>query len=408
MTTTQVLSEDSQVLVLLCSGLGSDGGHKPLVATEWTQLATAIHESPLRRPGALLGLSTSRLVGDLGVSAEMADRLAALLRRSGQLALELERLETRGIGIVTRADDGYPRRLRRALGPTAPALFFVAGQRELLGAGGVAVVGSRDADERALGHATAIGRRCAGEGLSVISGAARGIDTAAMTAATDTGGAAVGIVADALERMVRRRELRHELSKGRILLASTEHPEARFTVWRAMARNRIVYALADAAIVVASGSEGGTWQGAVENLRAAWTPLHVMADDLRPGNRELIERGGMPLRQAELDGSEPLRALLARSPRGGGQLALLDDARPARAPASDMPYAGPSDSGASEDLFPHIWPRMQPFLRVPRSENDLAAAFHLQPSQARAWLSRAIDAGLVERTGRPKRYRLRT
>ncbi|MDX6647475.1 MAG: hypothetical protein QOK40_3202 [Miltoncostaeaceae bacterium] len=410
MTTTRALGDDAQAIALICSGLGSGSELQPLSPTEWTALRDAIHHSPLGRPGALLGLSQARIDSELAVGSDMARRLAGLLDRGGQLALELERLGGRGISLVTGADEAYPKRLRRILGPTAPPLLFVSGRDELLTAHGVAVVGSRDATDAAISEAVAIGRRCAADGLTVVSGAARGIDTAAMTAATEAGGTAVGIVSDALDRMVRRRELRDDLLAGALVLASSHHPESRFTVSRAMARNRIVYALAEAAIVVTSGTEGGTWQGAVENLRAAWTPLHVMADDPPPGNLELIERGGTPLRREQLAGPEPLAVILARGPRGLGQLTLLEDGPPGETSAAEPvpPHSGPPVSGGPEDLFPVVWPHLRAFLSAPRREGELASAFHLQPAQARAWLARAIEAGEVEHVGRPKRYRLRT
>ncbi len=62
-----------------------------------------------------------------------------------------------------------------------------------------------------------------------------------------------------------------------------------------MRRNRLIYVLSRAAVVVASSLEkGGTRSGALENLKARWVPLHVR-DDGSPGNRRLISEGGHPL-----------------------------------------------------------------------------------------------------------------
>ncbi len=64
-----------------------------------------------------------------------------------------------------------------------------------------------------------------------------------------------------------------------------------------MARNKYIYCLADAAIVVAADREqGGTWHGAMENLKRGWTPLWVKPHpDPASGNAELIRRGGREL-----------------------------------------------------------------------------------------------------------------
>jgi predicted Rossmann fold nucleotide-binding protein DprA/Smf involved in DNA uptake len=54
-----------------------------------------------------------------------------------------------------------------------------------------------------------------------------------------------------------------------------------------MERNKLIYALADWAIVVASAAgQGGTWTGALENLKAGWAPLFVRnGSDVPDGNR---------------------------------------------------------------------------------------------------------------------------
>jgi hypothetical protein len=60
-----------------------------------------------------------------------------------------------------------------------------------------------------------------------------------------------------------------------------------------MGRNRLIYTLADHAIVVASGVEqGGTWAGAIEALKAQWLPVFVLDHPNMPqGNRALLEKG---------------------------------------------------------------------------------------------------------------------
>ena len=61
-------------------------------------------------------------------------------------------------------------------------------------------------------------------------------------------------------------------------------------------RNRLIYTLADYAIVVASDFEkGGTWAGAIEALKAKWLPVFVLQHGHMPqGNTKLIERGAIP------------------------------------------------------------------------------------------------------------------
>lgn len=300
---TVPLSPDSQAILLLCSTLALPKGAtaKPLAPKEWSSLAASIHGSELRTPGALLGLDAGDLAGSLGVSPETGDRLAGLLAHGGRLALELDRLSTRGIWIVTRADDGYPPLLRSRLKATAPPVLFGAGRSAALVERSVAIVGSRDADQPSVTFATTLARSCARNRYAVVSGAARGIDTAAMLSASEAGGTAIGVVAEALERAARRQDLRADLAEGELTLIAAQHPAAGFTVGGAMGRNRLIYCLAEAAVVIASGESGGTRAGALENLKAGWVPLFVRSDSDAPeGNRELLDAGGLPITRAEV------------------------------------------------------------------------------------------------------------
>lgn len=300
---TVALSSDAKAIVLLCStlALSRESAPRPLAPKEWDSLAAKLHDSELRTPSALFRLEAGDIAGSLGVGPETARRLEALLARGGQLAIELDRLSTRGIWILTRANEEYPPLLRSRLKATAPPVLFGVGNPSALTDRSVAVVGSRDADEASTAFATVLGRTCARNGLAVVSGAARGIDSAAMLAAAEGGGIAIGVVAEALERAVRRQDLRAHIADGDLTLIATQHPGAGFSVGGAMGRNRLIYCLAEAAVVVAAGQSGGTHAGALENLKAGWVPLFVRDDsDAPPGNRELLDAGGLPITRDEL------------------------------------------------------------------------------------------------------------
>ena len=64
-----------------------------------------------------------------------------------------------------------------------------------------------------------------------------------------------------------------------------------------MGRNKVIYGLANYAVVVSSDLEkGGTWAGAVEALRGDWCPVFVRSgEDVPAGNRELLKRGAAPI-----------------------------------------------------------------------------------------------------------------
>ncbi len=293
-----MLSHDSRVLLLLCSHLGfeKDSELKPLTLREWNPLARKIQASMFGCPGEMLGQTVAEIQKQLAIPDAEAQRLGLLLERSRAVDEELERLASRGIQVTTRAALDYPSRYRERLKDSAPTILFYAGELALLGQPGMAVVGSRHLDQAGQECAIFIGNTCGLSGLVLYSGGAKGVDTLSMDAALEVRGSAVGVLADSLEQAVRESGIRNALTRGDLCLATPYSPNAGFSVGAAMGRNRLIYCLADYAIVVASDAEkGGTWAGATEALKAGWLPVFVLDHPAMPeGNRHLLQMGGVP------------------------------------------------------------------------------------------------------------------
>jgi predicted Rossmann fold nucleotide-binding protein DprA/Smf involved in DNA uptake len=249
---------------------------------------------------------------ELALSNNEAERLARLLSRGGGLAIELERLESLGIWIVTRADAHYPRRLKQRLKQAAPAILFGAGERALLGQTGLAVVGSRNVDDHGKTCADFVGNACAHEGLVLYSGGARGVDAISTQAALEARGTAVGILAHSLEKAIRAPDARPKLVSGDLALVTPYSPNAGFSVGAAMGRNKLIYALADYALVIASDAgKGGTWAGATEALKAKWLPIFVLdGPNIPEGNHQLLQKGAIPFSVSLLTASLVLQEWL--------------------------------------------------------------------------------------------------
>ena len=111
---------------------------------------------------------------------------------------ELRKAEKAGVRLVTWDDDHYPSLLRRVYDP--PPVLWVRGtlMREDRA---VAVVGSRGASAAGRLAAQAMGRDLAAAGLTVVSGLARGIDTAAHVGALEADGRTVAVLGSGLDRM---------------------------------------------------------------------------------------------------------------------------------------------------------------------------------------------------------------
>jgi predicted Rossmann fold nucleotide-binding protein DprA/Smf involved in DNA uptake len=313
MNVSDYLNDDGLVVLTLCSAFalpeaGGAGEPAPFTLSEWNRLARQIHDSPLKQPAALAGRTADELAKDLCLPPDDAERVARLLDRSGRLALELDGLFSRGLWAVTRMDAQYPKKLRDTLKHQAPTVLFGAGEPQLLSRGGIAVIGSRNIDEAGTAFAQEVGRRAAAARVPVVSGGARGTDRLAMGAALDAGGVAFGVLADSLERTVRQPDLRQLLLDGQLVLLTPYAPTAGFSVGAAMGRNKVIYGLADFAVVVSSDHQtGGTWAGAVEALKAAWCPVFAREGANVPkGNRELLKLGAAPLPEGDLRATDNL------------------------------------------------------------------------------------------------------
>ena len=293
------LSPDSQMVFVLCAHLpkAANGTADPLPPKEYQRLALWLNQNK-RRPADLFSLETDDALSmELSGHGFDVERLVGLIRRAGTLSLKADEWSQRGIWIRTRADEDYPERLRRAFGGLIPPLVFGSGDPAALQGGGVAIVGSRHASQEALEATRRVAEIAAGYGSAVISGGARGVDSTATYAAFEAGGVVVEVLAEGLAKRVRDRKARQAIEAGRLTIISFFSPEAGFSVGQAMARNRYVYALADRAVVVCTDSgSGGTWAGAVENLRKTKRPVYVLDETWAPpGNRDLQKHGAIPV-----------------------------------------------------------------------------------------------------------------
>ena len=146
-----------------------------------------------------------------------------------------------------------------------------------------------------------IARRAVGLGYSLVSGAARGVDQLAMSAAFDVGGNVIGILADSLARTLRKPDVRRAIHSGTTVLCTPYSPDAPFNAGNAMGRNKLIYAQSTVTIVVASDTDrGGTWSGAMEALKHGIGRVGVWRGAGEgPGNEALEARGATPLRSVD-------------------------------------------------------------------------------------------------------------
>lgn len=290
------LSANTRAALLLTAPLLSDGpssgGDDLMSPGEYRNLTQFLRQQN-RRPADLLEPAGKDLIAECRprFGGERVDRL---LSRGFLLSQVVEHWQSRAIWVVSQEDAGYPRRFHERLGPASPPILFGCGDFGILDSGGLAVVGSRRADDSLTQYAQTIGNLVASAGRTLISGGARGIDQSAMLGALECGGRSVAVLADSLERAALNREHRRLLIEKQLVLVSPYDPLAGFHVGHAMQRNKLIYALADAALVVDSDrGRGGTWAGAIEQLtRLNLVPVYVRSTGEATEGLEALRRRG--------------------------------------------------------------------------------------------------------------------
>ena len=227
------------------------------------------------------------------------ERIKGLIARGASLSMALERWQSAGVWIMDRKHEHYPPTILKHLKHQSPAVLFGVGNAELLANSAIGFVGSRDCtsqDEQATTDYVDVINSLQ---YQVVSGAAKGVDTHSMLASLNNGNTAIGVLTDSLFKASASGQWRQALKEKRLVLISPFFPEGRFTPANAMARNKYIYLLSQATVVVTSGETGGTWKGAVENLKKNWVPLLVSShvQPLQAGNQALLQ--GFPKTNAK-------------------------------------------------------------------------------------------------------------
>jgi DNA processing protein len=307
------ISDNLKTALLLTAPLiagRNDPSSETLTPGEYKRLVKQL-AALKREPADLLAAGSDDLIAECRSDID-ADRLKRLLDRGYLLGQAVDRWQSRSIWILGQDDVSYPSRLKQRLKDDAPPVLYGCGEASKLDAGGLAIVGSRDSNDEVLESTREVGKLSARSEVPIISGGARGIDHAAMSGALDAGGCAVGVLAERLEQRTLLRSNRAFLMEGHLVFVSPYDPLAGFNVGHAMQRNKIIYALSDAALIMRSDvNKGGTWAGAIEQLsRLHFVNLYVPRHDPKvdPGLYELKQRGAKIW--PDPDSPDALRSLL--------------------------------------------------------------------------------------------------
>ncbi|MDQ2693352.1 MAG: DNA-processing protein DprA [Chloroflexota bacterium] len=231
-----------------------------------------------------------------GLSLKLIERIV-LARQNVDLETLWAKIEAQGIKILTWEDEAYPQRLKEIEQP--PPVLYLRGDYLPDDLFAVAVVGTR--------RVTAYGRQIteelsaflAANGITVISGLARGVDAIAHQTSLRAGGRTIGVLGSGVDKIYppEHRSLAEKMiEQGAILsdYAPGTPPEAS----NFPPRNRIVSGLSLAVVVVEAGETSGaliTAEFAAEQGREVFAvPGSILAPQSK-GTNKLIQNGALPL-----------------------------------------------------------------------------------------------------------------
>ncbi len=230
---------------------------------------------------------------------KVAEQMPALAERREEVEQVLGTLQDQGVAFTTLWHEDYPEILRGV--PDPPPVISLYGKFSASDARAVAIVGSRNASPRGLEIAEGFGQRLAAAGVTVVSGYAKGIDTAGHLGAVRGEGRTIMILSHGLNHF-RLRDAGFEsvdYLKAHGVILSEYFPTMTWTAGAAMARNRLVVGLAKAVLVVECGVKSGTMDTAERTLKAG-KPLFVVAfqepSEHAAGNVALLKQGAVPVR----------------------------------------------------------------------------------------------------------------
>ena len=273
--------------LLLTSHLG-DPDRRVLSYPQLRVLAARVAVSGRENPEGELSAASLRR---LGCPEALCSRIVQLLEQEPELDWYLSRGKQAGCIPVSRIGSDYPRLLRSRLGGEAPGCLWCRGDLQLLNAPAVSLVGCRELREENRRFAEEVGRQAALQGMTLVSGNARGADQTGQESCLRSGGRVISVVADELIKWSPREN---------VLYLSEEDFDASFTTQRAFSRNRCIHAMGAMVFVAQANLEkGGSWQGSVQNLRRRWSQVAVFRDGSEAAER-LMQMGATPVEPEDL------------------------------------------------------------------------------------------------------------
>lgn len=207
----------------------------------------------------------------------------------------VEDLLAQGYEIIPIDSSDYSRTLKANLKQNAPTVLYVKGDKSLLNKPSVAIVGSRSADALSLAFTNKVAASAVEQRRVVVSGYAKGVDRQALDSTLENNGSSVIVLPQGIMTFgTGYKQYYKDIMSGKLLVVSYFPPKMPWSVACAMARNAVIYAMADEIYVAQSDSKGGTWAGVLDGLKKS-RKIYVRqaSSKEKNANNELIRRGAI-------------------------------------------------------------------------------------------------------------------
>src|ERR1700704_5184123 len=246
-----------------------------------------------KKPERVLTAKRGELRQVEGIGSEVADQISSW-ESIVDLAAELERVREFGATVITQDSPLYPRQLREIHAP--PIVLYVWGELQERDHHAIAIIGARRTTHYGTEAAKKLAYQIAYAGLTVISGLARGIDTAAHQGALAAKGRTIAVIGSGLSKLYppENAALAEKIRGGNGAIVSEFSMEIEPDRQTFPMRNRIISGWSHGILVVEAGLNSGaliTASQAIDQGRSVYAvPGHINAPSAQGSNR-LIQQG---------------------------------------------------------------------------------------------------------------------
>ena len=244
---------------------------------------------------------------DQFLGMELKPQEAVLLQQTkselANYAFMVEELLDQGYDIIPVTSTEYSPTLKSNLKYNSPIVLYTKGNKQILQEKSIAIVGSRNANERSLLFTDNVAKKASSKYKVVVSGYAKGVDKQALDSTLAYKGQSIIVLPQGITTFSSGiKKYYKQIIEGDVLVLSTFYPKLSWSVDLAMARNSIIYGLASEIYAAQSDDKGGTWSGVTEGLKKG-RQVYVRMPEKKEkcANQTLISMGAIPV---DIDGNE--------------------------------------------------------------------------------------------------------